>query len=133
MRSPPETSGWAAEINAFALGAEMVDPHVMVCLKWYSAKDCDWVRELDETDVHIVCARDVPDPLLPDVPWGLSSGVLDIDIADCVPVRQRTLVELVRQSMMNSQMNQFSSELKSQTGLVQPKRGRREVFPVMAI
>lgn len=82
----PETSGWTAEINAFALGAEMVDPHVTVYLKWYSAKDYGWVRELDETDVHIVCARDVPDPLLPDAPWGLSSGVLDIDIADCVPV-----------------------------------------------
>ena len=33
-----------AEINAFAIGAAMVDPYVTVYLKWFSAKDYDWRR-----------------------------------------------------------------------------------------
>ena len=60
-----------AGINAFAIGAQMVDPHVTVYLKWYAAKDYDWRRELAETDVRIVCARDVPNPVDPDESWGL--------------------------------------------------------------
>lgn len=63
--------GTVAEINAFAIGAKMVDPHVTVYLKWFSAKDYDWKRELAETDVRIVSAADYPDVQHPDEPWGL--------------------------------------------------------------
>ena len=63
--------GTVAGINAFAIGAQTVDPHATVYLKWYSAKDYDWRRELAETDVRIVCARDVPNPRNPEESWGL--------------------------------------------------------------
>lgn len=63
--------GSVAEINAFALGAQMVDPHATVFLKWFSAKDYDWKRELAESDVHVISARDYADPLNPHEPWGL--------------------------------------------------------------
>lgn len=63
--------GSVAEINAFALGAQMVDPHAVVFLKWFSAKDYDWKRELAESDVRVISARDYADPLNPDEPWGL--------------------------------------------------------------
>ena len=43
-----------AEINAFAIGAAMVDPYVTVYLKWFSAKDYDWRREFREEGVHII-------------------------------------------------------------------------------
>ena len=63
--------GTVAEINAFAIGVKMIDPHATVYLKWFSAKDYDWKRELAETDVRIVSAADYPDPRDPDEPWGL--------------------------------------------------------------
>lgn len=60
-----------AEINAFALGAAMVDPYVSVHLKWFSAKDYDWRRELREEGVRIVSGRDYANPLAPRESWGL--------------------------------------------------------------
>ena len=60
-----------AEINAFAIGAAMVDPYVTVYLKWFSAKDYDWRRELAEEGVHIISGRDYPNPLAPKESWGL--------------------------------------------------------------
>ena len=63
--------GTVAEINAFALGAQMIDPYVTVYLKWFSAKDYDWKRELAEEDVRIVSARDYLDPSDPAEPWGV--------------------------------------------------------------
>lgn len=165
--------GTVAGINAFAIGVQTVDPHATVYLKWYSAKDYDWRRELHESDARIVCARDVPNPGNPDESWGLylvehdgtevhlgepvwewgryyerivqsirddswqrernelhdralnywwglSSGVMDVHICDCVPARQRSLVEIFKQSMLSGQTHPFAGELKSQTGLVQP-------------
>ena len=176
--------GTVAGINAFAIGAQTIDPHATVYLKWYSAKDYDWRRELRETDVRIVCARDVPNPVNPDESWGLymvehdgtevhlgepiwewgtyyrrivqsirddswqregdelrdralnywwglSSGVMDVSVADCVPARQRSLVEIFKQSMLSGQTHPFAGELKSQTGLVQPAGSGR--LPSMQI
>ena len=60
-----------AEINAFAIGAQMVDPYATVYLKWFSAKDFDWRRELREEGVHIISGRDYPNPLAPKESWGL--------------------------------------------------------------
>lgn len=60
-----------SEINAFAIGAAMIDPEAIIYLKWFTAKDYDWKRELRESDVHIVSARDYVDPSHPDEAWGL--------------------------------------------------------------
>ena len=60
-----------AEINAFAIGAAMVDPYVTVYLKWFSAKDYDWRREFREEGVHIISGRDYANPLAPRESWGL--------------------------------------------------------------
>jgi hypothetical protein len=60
-----------AEINAFAIGAAMVDPYGTVHLKWSSAERYDWRRELEEDDVHVLAGRDYPNPLDPGEPWGL--------------------------------------------------------------
>ena len=63
--------GTVSEINAFAIGAAMIDPYATVCLKWYTAKDYDWQRELAEADVHVVLARDYANPADSDEAWGL--------------------------------------------------------------
>lgn len=60
-----------SEINAFAIGAQMVDPYVTVFLKWFSAKDYDWRRELAEEDVRIISGHDYPNPQDEHEPWGV--------------------------------------------------------------
>ncbi len=64
--------GSVAEINAFAIGAAMVDPYAMVYLKWRSAEGDDWMRELRESDVHVLAGADYPDPRDPAAPYGLT-------------------------------------------------------------
>ena len=164
--------GSVSEINAFAIGAAMVDPKVTVFLKWFSAKDYDWKRELAEADVRIISARDYADPTQPDEPWGLyrveddgstthlaepiwkwgryhrlivqsirnqtwkrqgasvsgaslnywwgmSAGVLDVALAEGLPYGQRTLIEILRQSIQTHRIDPFAGELMSQEGIVQ--------------
>ena len=60
-----------SEINAFAIGAAMVDPHASIHLKWFSAKDYDWRRELAKEGVRIVSSADYANPLAPRESWGL--------------------------------------------------------------
>lgn len=164
--------GSVSEINAFAIGAAMVDPKVTVFLKWFSAKDYDWKRELAEAGVRIISARDYADPVQPDEAWGLyrveddgstthlaepiwkwgryyrlivqsirnqtwkrqgasvsgaslnywwgmSAGVLDVALAEGLPYGQRTLIEVLRQSIQTHRIDPFAGELISQEGIVQ--------------
>ena len=170
--------GSVAEVNAFAIGAAMVDPYVKVYLKWLSAKDYDWWRELREADVRIVSARDYPDPMRPDDPWGLyrvekdgttthlaepvwmwghyyelivqsirndawreegderrgqalnywwgmRTGILDVNLSDELPRGQKTLVEVLRESVLSSRTNPFAGKLVSQAGTVRPEGAER--------
>ena len=64
--------GSVAEVNAFAIGAAMVDPYCTVHLKWASAEGYDWRRELEEADVRVLAGRDYPNPLKPEEPYGLT-------------------------------------------------------------
>ncbi len=64
--------GSIAEVNAFAIGASMVDPYCTVYLKWASAEGYDWRGELEADDVRVLAGRDYPNPLDPTEPWGLS-------------------------------------------------------------
>lgn len=63
--------GSVAEINAFAIGASMVDPYASVYLKWLSAEGYDWQRELRDDDVRVVAGLDYSDPAHPTNPYGL--------------------------------------------------------------
>ena len=63
--------GSVSEINAFALGAALVDRQATVYLRWLSTEGIDWERELAEEGVDIIAGRDHPDPTNPDAPFGL--------------------------------------------------------------
>lgn len=63
-------NGAVSEINAFALGAALVDPYATVHLKWLSASP-GWRNELLDAGVDVVCDRDFTDPTSPDEPVGL--------------------------------------------------------------
>ena len=65
-------NGAVAEVNAFALGAALVDPYATVHLKWLAASE-NWQGELIDAGVDVVSDRDYPDPTAPDEPFGLYS------------------------------------------------------------
>ena len=70
--------GSIAEVNAFAIGAAMVDPYCTVHLKWASTEGYDWRGELADDDVRVLAGRDYPNPLDPSEPWGLSCLHVDM-------------------------------------------------------
>ena len=54
--------GTIASINAFAIGAAMIDPQVKVYLKWTTKENIDWRKELYEDGVAVISAHDITKP-----------------------------------------------------------------------
>ncbi|MBR0308519.1 MAG: BMP family ABC transporter substrate-binding protein [Mogibacterium sp.] len=50
--------------------------------------------------------------------WGMISGVVDIELADCLPVYTRQLARAMRSAIVNGEFNPFDGELWSQDGLI---------------
>ena len=51
--------GTVANINAFALGAQMINPRAKVYVEWESEKDIDYVERFREHDVSYVSGRNI--------------------------------------------------------------------------
>lgn len=54
--------GVPASINAFALGARLVNPRAQVCLEWSMCRDHDPFETFRKNDVQIICNRDISAP-----------------------------------------------------------------------
>ena len=63
--------GMAASINAFALGARMVNPRARVVLKWSTKMGFDVSRPFDDPEVDVISGMDVSAPRHEDVECGL--------------------------------------------------------------
>lgn len=50
--------GMIANINAFAIGAALVNPDVRIHLKWSTRKGTDWRKEMAEEGVHCISGPD---------------------------------------------------------------------------
>ncbi len=50
--------GTVANINAFAIGASLVDPEAEIHLKWHMKEGTDWDREFAEEGIRLISARD---------------------------------------------------------------------------
>jgi len=50
--------GTIANINAFAVGASLVDPAARIHLKWHMQEGTDWEQELLKEDVRLISGRD---------------------------------------------------------------------------
>ena len=64
-------AGMAASINAFALGARMVNPRVKVCLAWSTRKDFDPDDPFGDRSVQVISSLDVGAPSHHAVEYGL--------------------------------------------------------------
>ena len=63
--------GSIANINAFAIGAAMVDPSCRISLKWSSWKNRSWQEEMHAEHLHIISGSDLIVPRLPDRRYGV--------------------------------------------------------------
>lgn len=54
--------GTLSEVNAFALGAQMVDPKARVHLRWSSLRGHDWHKEMLAEGARVISGQDYYDP-----------------------------------------------------------------------
>lgn len=54
--------GSVAEINAFAIGAAMMDPDVKIYLEWSSVQGSDWKKSMKEQGISIISGQDFIKP-----------------------------------------------------------------------
>ena len=53
--------GTIANINAFAIGAEMIDPKAEILLNWSSTLDQDWQDQMKHLDIQVFSGAELPD------------------------------------------------------------------------
>ena len=63
--------GSLANVNAFAIGARMINPRVKVHLKWKSVKGANVLEELTEEGISYISADDMITPISPAREFGL--------------------------------------------------------------
>ncbi len=63
--------GGIANINAFAIGAAMVDPKVKIYLHWSSSKDTNWKEAFEKDGVKLISGPDLIKPNSPSREYGL--------------------------------------------------------------
>ena len=67
--------GTIAAINAFAIGAAMVDPEVKIYLEWRSSHDGNWWRAMEEKGIRVISAVSSTHP----IDGGKAYGVFKIN------------------------------------------------------
>ncbi|NCB33072.1 MAG: BMP family ABC transporter substrate-binding protein [Erysipelotrichia bacterium] len=170
--------GVLSGINAFAVGAGMIDPEIKVYLGWEGLKEFDWKRMLNEHEISVYAgldltfdggdcpdyglvktdqngniihlaspirnwtryyeriARSILDGSWDNVRkprkdqalnewWGLSAGVIDINLSDSLSYYSARLIEVFRNGIVSGALDPFSGELHSQQSLIQPAGSNR--------
>lgn len=74
--------GMIANINAFAIGAALVNPRVKIHLKWSTKKGTDWNRELAEAGISCISGPDWIRPQEASRAFGLYQLGKDGDVAN---------------------------------------------------
>ena len=78
--------GMASSINAFALGARMVNPRARVSLSWSTLMDFDPDHPFDDPQVDVISDRDVSAPRHQAVEYGLYSMFGGVKQSLAIPV-----------------------------------------------
>ena len=161
------TFGSVAEINAFALGAQLVDAQAQVHLRWYSVDGDEGRSALVDEGVRVISGRDIVrfgdddfglyrvesdgtfthyacpvwnwgrylELIVQSIRdgrwegaggdvghvlnywWGMSAGVIDVELFDDLPQGARKLAACLRDAVARGVVSPFSGELVSQSGV----------------
>lgn len=65
--------GTLANINAFAIGAQMIRPSVKVRLLWTGTRDCDWRKEFAKEGIHMISGMEFSSGKTPSREFGIFS------------------------------------------------------------
>ncbi len=103
-----------ANINAFALGAQMVNPRVKVHLRWGSVKkdrQAEW-----EGEVHVIFDKDMINPKYPTRKYGLYRQLADGQIENIATsiCHWGKVYELIIRSIMEKTWNEEAGKNKNQ-------------------
>ena len=63
--------GTIANVNAFAIGAQAVNPRARVHLLWSGQQDCDWQKRFEEKDISMISGPELIRPTRPTREFGL--------------------------------------------------------------
>ena len=63
--------GTMADINAFAIGAGLIDPQCRVFLAWSETLDEDWKEQMKRLGIKVFCGADTWDPRVSSTEYGL--------------------------------------------------------------
>lgn len=174
--------GVPASINAFALGARMVNPNAQISLAW-SCLPGDHLERFRREGIRIVSNRDLPTPerryteygtflmdesgsfwplaspvwnwgalyerivrsILDDTWyserdgdravnywWGMSSGVIDVMLDDCLPEGVRLLAQVLRRELQSGQLSPFDRSFSTQDGRrINPDGGKLSIDEIL--
>lgn len=106
--------GNIANINAFAIGASMVDPEAKIYLTWSCLKDEYWREYIKENDLNIVSGPDLIRPTNADNEYGLYSRNDDGSITNIAfPVwNWGKYYDLIVQTVLNGAWDAEAADLK---------------------
>ncbi len=106
--------GNIANINAFAIGAAMVDPKAKIYLTWSCIKDGYWREYIKENNLEIVSGPDLIRPTGADNAYGLFKVNEDSSITNIAFPEWKwgKYYELIVQTILNDAWNAESDEVK---------------------
>ena len=99
--------GIVAGINAFAIGAALVDPLAEIHLKWSTDRDGDWKKEFEDEEVYVISALDSIKPADASREYGLYQRLPDGGIFNlAAPVwNWGRYYELIARIVLNGRWN----------------------------
>lgn len=94
--------GIVAGINAFAIGASIIDPKAKIHLKWSTDKDMNWKREFEDEGVYVISGPDFIRPAQASREYGIYQRDMDGRVINlAAPVwNWGTYYELIAQSIL---------------------------------
>ena len=107
-------SGAVAYINAFAIGAQMIDPKAEIYLTWSCLRDISWTDYIKENGLKLISGPDLVRPKKADKAYGLFKYDDNGDIINMAYPEWKwgKYYELIVQTVLNGAWDAESSELK---------------------
>ncbi len=101
--------GAVSQINAFAIGAAMIDPEFRICLDWRSVLDSSWKEQMSSLGIRTFCVADTLSENHDSTEYGLFLLETDGSVRNiAAPVISwdkyyRTMIRLIREGSWNHQ------------------------------
>ncbi len=106
--------GTIANINAFAIGAAMIDPQVKIYLKWATIQDVDWWKDMQERGIRVISSTNTSRP----ADGQVAHGVFRIDEEGSIhhlatPIRKwGKLYEIIIKTVIDGSYNASLTDIK---------------------